>query len=224
MHDIVPGFVVREEPSNNLLDLRNHGWVLEQSWPKLFNLYTRDGEARVELSPELSAIETAHLQGYSVGDKGAASIKGALAMSAMLHQVMEDGDYGSSDFHHAKKLVSDRFVSEFGGIIRELLKSETSDEAKGNALAATNLMRRATAALVRAKFPKKGRGNPGVLPKALLILWHARGLCEHYRRLPTKREIRARLEAVGINYARSKDPDLRWAELFASAGLASLPE
>ena len=44
-------------------------------------------------------------------------------------------------------------------------------------------------------------------PKVVQAIWHARGLCEHYRRLPTKREVRARLEAIGIDYARSKAPD-----------------
>ena len=83
----------KEEPPDalpSLLDLRTDGWVLEQSWPGLFDLYTRDGEARAHLSPELSAIEAAHLQGYSVEDKAVANVKGALALSAVLYQAMRE--------------------------------------------------------------------------------------------------------------------------------------
>ena len=58
---------------------------------------------RAELSPELSAIEAAHLQGYSVEDKGVANIKGALVLSAVLCQAMKEGEEGCDGVQHFKK-------------------------------------------------------------------------------------------------------------------------
>ena len=86
----------------SLLDLRTDGWVLEKSWPGLFDLYTRDGEVTAKLSPELNAIEAARLQGYSVEDKAVANIKGALALSAVLCQAMREGEDGSFGFQHVR--------------------------------------------------------------------------------------------------------------------------
>jgi hypothetical protein len=208
----------------SLLDPRTHGWVLEQSWRGLFNLYTRDGEARAEFSPELVAIEAAQLQGYSAEDQSVANVKGALILSAILHQAMEDGNYDSPGFHDIRRMVADRFVSEFGGIILELMKAKRSDQAAQAAIATADLMGRAASAIVRTKFPRRSRGARSYPPKGVLAIRHARELCEHFRRLPTKREVRLALESAGIGYVRSKDPAGKWAKLFVSAGLASLPE
>lgn len=208
----------------SLLDLRTHGWVLEQSWPGLFDLYTRDGEARAELSPALSAIEVAHLQGYSVEDKAVANLKGALFMSALLYQAMREGEDGDSGFQHVRKQVADRFASEFGKIFTEVSRSKTRREAEQKAQGAVNLMRRVMRAIVRIKFPARGKGRQDYPPKAVLAIDCARILCEIHRRLPTKREVRSMLEGMGVGYARSKDQPGKWADLFAIAGLAALPK
>ncbi len=172
----------------SLLDPRTHGWVLEQSWPGLFDLYTRDGEACAELSPELNAIEAALLQGYSVRDKAAASIKSALFLAAVICQGINEGVDGSFGFQDLRKQVADLIASEFGRIFIEIWSAKTRHEAALKAQGAVNLMRRAMAAVVHKKFPSGGRGNRSYPPKAVLAIWLARGFCEHHRRLPTKRE------------------------------------
>ena len=64
------------------------------------------------------------------------------------------------------------------------------------------------AAIVHAKFPGDGKRQPGLSAKGGAGDYGMRvTYASIYRRLPTKREIRARLEAIGIGYARSKDPD-----------------
>ena len=145
-------------------------------------------------------------------------------MSAVLCQAIMEGKDGDVGFQHVRKLVADRFASEFGESFTGVSKSKTRREAQIYARSAVNLMRRSMAAVVHAKFPGVGRGNCGSMQKAVMAIWHARGLCEHLRRLPTKREVRARLEAIGVSYTRSKDPSGKWAKVFVGAGLAALPE
>ena len=208
-----------ERPDHgSLLDPRTHGWVLKQSWEGLFDLYTRDGEAQAQPSLKLNAIATAQLQGYSAEDKAVEGVKGMLLLSALMHQTKSEG------VQHIKSQLADRFISEFGEIVLRLLGAKTSYTADQEALAAANLIRRAASAIGRMKFPRRGKGRGSYPPKAVMAISHALRLCEHLRRLPTKREVRASLEEAGVGYGRSKDPDSKWVKLFVSAGLASLPE
>ena len=109
----------------SLLDPRTHGWVLKQSWPGLFDLYTRDEEARADLSSELNAIEAVFLQEYSVGDAAVKSMKSALFMSAVLHQAMNEGVDDSFGFQDCRKQVADQTASEFGKILIEVMEAKT---------------------------------------------------------------------------------------------------
>lgn len=52
----------------------------------------------------------------------------------------------------------------------------------------------------------------------------ARGLCETLRRLPTKREVREHLMAIGIGFSpKSKNAEALWDRLFERSGLICLP-
>ena len=221
--------VQEERPyCGSLLDPRTHGWVLKQSWEGLFDLYARGDEKdekwRAELSPELASIEAALYQSYSVGDTAVKSMKWAFFMSAVLHQAMNEGVDDSFGFQDFRKQVADRIAGQFGKILIDVMGAKTPRAAKLETQTAVNLMRRTMATFVHAKFPGGGRGNRSSMPKAVLAIWHARMLCERYRSLPTKREVRARLRDIGVDYTRSKDLEGQWIRLFVSAGLSTLPE
>jgi hypothetical protein len=207
------------------LDPRTQGWVLEQSWPRLFDLYVKDGEARAELSPELNAIQNALLRGHSPDDNDAAMLERALFMSCLIHAGMEDGAGDSSEFDYWRRQVGNDLAVVLGPVIEKILAAKTQARAELAAEAFINLAKRAAEGLVRTKFPGATRGNKGsALPKALLAIQCARALCEVHRRLPTKAEVRQRLEAIGVDYKNSNDAEKRWNDLFARAGLSELPD
>lgn len=212
----------------SLLDLRTHGWVLEQSWPGLFDLYGKDGEARAELSPELNAIKNALTRGRSIDDHDAARLETALFMSCAIHAGMEDGAGDSSEFDDWKRKIGNDIAAVLGSVIEKILAAKTQSRAERAAMGLVNLMKRAAKGLVRVKFPGRTRGNARnkdrCTPKALLAILHAQALCKAHRRLPTKAEVRRSLEESGFGYGKSKGIKELWNSLFVRAGLSGLPD
>ena len=207
------------------MDLRTHGWVLERSWPKLFDLYTKDGEARAELSPELRTIENALKRGHSTDDYGALKFERALFLSTVIFAGKQEGGACSSfGFQYLRQLIADDLAECLGPVTFELLSAKTPERAESAAESAVSLMKRATGGLVRMNYPKAGRGNDKPTSKALLAILCATVLCASLRRLPTKTEVRATLEEMGVSFARSHDAPGRWHELFRRAGLAALED
>ena len=209
----------------SLLDPRGDGWVLEKWWPGLFDLYTRDGEVRVELSTELGFRKAAFLHGNNPDDIDAMKIRRALFKSAVICQGIKEGTDESFGLQHFRKQVADEIARTLGAIVIEIWSSKNPYQAEEKVNGAINLMKRAMDAFVRTKFPGRGRGNRFCdAPKAALAIECARYLCAKHRRLPTKREVRSKLENDGVGYARSKDRNGKWADLFIRAGLADLPD
>ena len=58
--------------------------MLERDWPDTFLLYTKDGKARVALSPRLQAIENALIRGHSIDDTEAPKLERALTLAAVI--------------------------------------------------------------------------------------------------------------------------------------------
>ena len=131
-----------------------------------------------------------------------------------------------SGCQHFRNQVADVIAREFGAIVFEISCSE-NPLPSGNKSGGRNQSHEARhGCLVRTKFPGRGRGNRSYDP-CRRQCWrsaYARALCAKHRRLPTKREVRSALEAIGVGYARSKDQDGKWADLFVRAGLGDLPD
>jgi hypothetical protein len=208
----------------SLLDPRTHSWKLTESWPTLFDLYVKNGEARVDLSPELQSIENALWRGHSVDDHDVAILERSLFKSCVINRGVKDGVGNSFGFGHLRQDVGNDVAISLGPTVEKILTASTPEQAELAAEGAINLLKRAFGGVVHTKFPSATRGNTSLIPKAVLAIWHARLLCERFRRLPTKAEVRQALEAIGISYARSKDPKGRWEDLFIRAGLSDLPE
>jgi hypothetical protein len=210
----------------SLLDLRTHGWVLDQSWPGLFDLYVKDGEARAELSPELNAIQNALTRGHSIDEHDAGRLERALLMSCVIG--IEGGTGDSFELDYWRRYVGNDVAVVLGPVVEKRLAAKTSRRAELAAMGLVNLMKRAAKGLVRVKFPRSTRGNARTkdrcTPKALLAILHARALCEVLRRLPTKREVRRSLEMAGFGYGKSKGIKNLWNSLFVRAGLSGLPD
>jgi hypothetical protein len=191
----------------------------------LFDLYTRDGEARVELSPELNARKNDLTLDSSDDNGDAARLGRVLYWAVVIHTAMEEGKGDSFGFDYFRRELADDCVALFGPIVKRIREAKTERLAKGAAMGITNLAKRATNRIVRMKFPGPTRGNNSAAPKkALEAIRIARALCEEHRRLPTKAEVRQSLEAAGFDYRRSKDPKKRWNDLFVAAGLGDLPD
>ena len=209
----------------SLLDPRTDGWVLEQSWPGLFDLYTRDGEARVELSPELNARKNALMRGRSIDDGDSARLERALFWAAVIDTGTEEGVGDSFGFDYLRRDLADDCAAVFGPIVKRIMEVKTKRQAELAALGIVNLAKRAAKGIVRMRFPGPARGNGSTTPKkALAAIWVARELCKEHRRLPNKAEVRQRLEAMGFDYSKSNGPEKRWDDLFAAAGLSGLPD
>jgi hypothetical protein len=214
-----------EKPYNgSLVDPRSHGWILEQSWPGLFDLYVKDGEADAVLAPELNGRVSALTRGHSVDDGDVLAIERALYLSCLIHMGMEDGAGDSPGFDYFRREIGNDVAAALGPIVKEIFAAKTSHQADLAADGLINLMKRAARGVVRMKFPGATRGNSWRVAKAPLAIWIARGLCEKHRRLPTKAEVRQRLEAIGMGYARSNDFEAKWRALFVLAGLGDLPD
>jgi hypothetical protein len=213
----------------SLVDPRSHGWILEQSWPELFDLYVKDGEAQAVLAPELNARRNALTRGHSVDDGDVAAIETALYYSCLVHMGMEGGagERSAGDsvgFDYWRREIGNDVAATLGPIVKEIFTAKTSHQADLAANGLINLVKRAARGVVRIKFPGATRGNSWRVPKAVTAIWVARQLCEKHRRLPTKTEVRQRLEAIGVCYARSNDSEAKWRQLFATAGLGDLPD
>jgi hypothetical protein len=211
----------------SLLDLRTHGWVLDQSWPGLFDLYVKDGEARAELSPELNDIQNALTRGRSIDDHDTGRLESALFMSCVLRRI-EEGAGDSFAIDYWRQYVGNEVAGVLGPVVEKILAAKTSRRAELAARGLVNVMKRAAKGFVRMKFPRPTRGNARdkgwCTPKALLVIEHARVLCEELRRLPTKGEVRRSLEMAGFGYGNSKGIKNLWNSLFVRAGLSGLPD
>jgi hypothetical protein len=210
-----------DQPSVSLLDPRLHGWKVENVWPGLFTLYVRGSEARADCGPELQGILIRKQRGHRTEDDSAPKIEGALYMLAVGALAEDRSSFGWRDI---EAMVYRNLVETLGRQALKVYSAQTESQAE---IAATELLavfKRAASGLVRVKFPQKAVGSGEVFAKEMIAIWHARMLCEHFRRLPSKQEVRERLELIGVTFSvRSKGVEGNWESLFDRAGLSGLP-
>src|SRR5262249_40513261 len=105
------------------------------------------------------------------------------------------------------------------------INAEEKGKAESAATELSALFNRGVSGLVRLNFPEAARGSGDVFPKEVSAIRCAKILCEHFRRLPTKAEVRTILEHCGVRYSKkSKGFEGNWRGLFDRAGLNSLPD
>jgi hypothetical protein len=212
----------------SLLDRRTHGWTVSEQWPDLFTLWARGDEVAVDLSPELQAIENALMRGHHIhGSKELIKLSSALFQLAVLKMARRDastklqpGTFEGMSVEIVRALL-DAGLGEF---VLDIIAAKTRREIDMAEASLVNLVKISVRGLVRLKFPSKAFGSGDPIPKELLAIWTARMLCERFKRLPAKRELRHELEALGIAYNKPRYPDGPWRTLFARAGLSSLPD
>ena len=107
---------------------------------------------------------------------------------------------------------------------RRMMKAARQAHTASCALDA--LLRRTLRRMMKVAFPwdGKAKGSGDAFPKELMAIWHAKGLCGHLRRLPTKTEVQERLEAINVRYKKSKGLKGKWRDMFDRAGLSKLPD
>jgi len=210
------------KPIVSLLDPRNEGWEIIGVWPGLFTLYVKGDESKANLSPELVTIEECLSRGHSSTDKDAFKVEGEMTLLALQYMVAKE-DKSDCVVKGFGVDVFKSLASSLGSVVFKIESSKNEAQAELAACELGALMKKVASGLVRKKFPKKARGSGWSYHRERIAIWNARILCEHLRRLPTKSEVRHRLEAIGIEWP-NQGWGGKWGELFEKAGLSGLPD
>lgn len=124
-------------------------------------------------------------------------------------------------------LIQDRFPSKANGESTQRL-GEVDPAVALNAILLPKSANECADTKLRTALQEKAQAAKDALNrvnKALAAIEVARQLCEEERRLPRKAEVQARLEELGVNFSpKSKGLKGKWADVFARAGLAELPD
>lgn len=213
---------LNELPS--LLSMETEGWAVAQHWPRLFTLYTRGNERRVELCFDLHEIERALVRNRGLDDEAAPTLEASFFNVLRVQEALKLGKWPEG-FNYVAGSVGLSLARAIGPALLRLWSAASEPEAKRASDELCAVFNRAVSGMVRMKFPKRARGSGDEIPKPLLAIWATRALCEAHLRLPTKAEVRTELQAAGVGFSkRTKDVEGRWRELFYCAGLARLPE
>ena len=216
-----------EENHSSLLSREASGFVLVQSWHGLFKLYSKGDEFVAELSPELRKLEWALLRGHTNHDESSPKISESMFWLCVQAFARQEGDgLNIADFELAAGKVYSNLAETLGVEILRIIAAQSEEEALKAAKTARSMFDRALAGMVKGRFPKRARGSGDAFPKEVMAIWTAEGLCGHLRRLPTKAEVREKLEMICVTYAvaNSGDVEGKWRDLFGRSGLYSLPE
>lgn len=211
----------------SLLSWEARGFVRLQSWAGLFTLHARGDEVAAELAPELRKIEWALLRSHTNYDESSPKISASMLWLLVQAFARQEGEsLDTFGFEHAAREVNANLAETLGVEALKILQAKNEEQAQKAAQAACSMFSRAMEGMVRSKFPKRARGSGDAFPKEVVAIWTATGLCERLRRLPTKSEVRERLEVIGVTYAvgNSNDVEGKWRDLFGRSGLYRLPE
>lgn len=198
------------------------------SWPGLFDLYCVDGKYWAALSRELGRIYTATRRGHAKDDKTIIRLEQALELLGMAYnadQGIADDGWSSA----AWKLLGDSILTDLtatlGRSLWRLHAAKSEREASKEADKLSAFLVKATNGLWKARFPQARGSNKGSkIPRETLAIQAAKELCEAKHRLPSKLEVRQKLESDGLKYAENKDLTARWREFLNRAGLNGLPD
>jgi hypothetical protein len=210
----------------SLLSLEMQGWRLKQSWPGLFDLYTKGKNVRVELSSELNLVRIRIKRNLLPADMECITFARGLWVLLLLAQAKTDGHRADTfGFIELKNKALEDFVSTLGPHVLTVLSAKKESTAENARDAAVGLMRRTMNSLIREKFPTPPRATKDGVAKEWFAIFSARDLVYELRRLPTKSEVRERLKLLGIDFSpNSRSYEKDWADVFGRAGLDSLPD
>jgi hypothetical protein len=229
------------------------GFILLERWSGLFSLYIRGDEVKVESEPELAETEQRLERGYYYkSDATEEKVFEDEKMLMLEKALWRISIYSSTPIDQCDEAAKDlltRFTLEGVDMMSEALsphleqflsavfaaekqfgqsRNKAYRRAHSASCAMNALFLRAYDGMMRAAFPEKKRATGSGEPysKALMAILYAKMLCADLRRLPTKTEVRERLQAIGIAYksANKRRRDEEWRKLFEKAGLDDLPD
>lgn len=212
--------------SISLLSPELEGWRLKREWPRLFRLYTKGKNVRVELSHELNLVKLRIKRNLFPTEGECITFAKALWIFAALAEAKKNGlQTDSFGFADLKNQAIEAFASTFSPIVFAVLSAKKESAAENARDKAVGLMRRTMNSLIRDRFPTAPRASKDGVSKEWLALFLARDLVYELRRLPTKAEVMERLNRLGIAFSEnSRSYKKDWADVFMRAGLESLPE
>ena len=202
------------------------GWRLKRSWPRLFNLYTKGKNVRVELSHELNLVRLRIKRNLFPTEEDCVTFATALWILTMLAEGKKAGHQTDSfGFVDMMNQAIDAIASTLSPHVFAVLTAKKESSAESARDEAVGLMRRTMNSLIRDKFPTEPRAAKDGVSREWLALFSARDLVYELGRLPTKSEVRERLNLLGIDFStKSRSYEADWAGVFKRAGLESLPE
>jgi hypothetical protein len=208
----------------SLLSPEMSGWKRIQEWPKLFVLYRRGEEYLAELQPELSYVEKRLASGHSPADLLPDKLGRAMWFLALFEYSKRDPaiDSNSFGFIPFRNIAIELLSETLGGLAGKLFFS-SKEAAENSYMDMVALVKRTGEGVVKRRFnPMSYKGN---LSLPLLAIWHAKILCEHHGRLPSKAEVKERLSMIGLGFSKkSKAAKQNWSSVFHRAGLGELPD
>jgi hypothetical protein len=210
----------------SLLSLEMQGWRLKGSWPRLFNLYTKGKNVRVELSHELNLVTLRIKRNLFPTEAECIIFARGLQLLALLAQTKTAGQQTNTfGFSELKELLLDDFVSMLAPRVLEVLSAKKESDAANARDKAVGLMRSTMNSLIRERFPTKPRATKDNISKEWLAVYAARDLVYETRKLPTKTALKQRLQLLGVDFSKnSKSYNAKWDGLFKRSGLESLPQ
>lgn len=226
------------------------GFTLHERWKGLFSLYVKGKEVLVEIEPALAAVEAAVLRGrftnhWDPKHQNAMKLEKSLGQMSFYSRV-RNGDF--LGLNEGGKRLLQQLALESVEMLNEALNPRLEElnaaiwtmqeyKQRCNAekvhrraeQAASDLravFKRACEGMISAAFhaKKRARGSGDARPKEFWAIRYAQMLCGYLRRLPTKTEVRERLEATGVKYPDNKNQRRAWREMFDRAGLGDLPD
>jgi hypothetical protein len=208
---------------------RTGGFMLENSWDGLFDLYSLDGKRRAIFSVELQKIYTLALRGHAKTDVTAFRLENALSLlghAYLADQAINNDGWQSGTWRLVGESILTDLTVTLGRSIARLEHSSSVTGAENEAFRLVAMFNKAADGMVKSRFPRKARGSAKgkECPREVSAILAAKGLCELKGRLPSKIEVRAQLEKEGFVYAQNKDLNARWRILFERSGLERLPE
>lgn len=198
------------------------GWKLTTEWNGLFKLYVREGEARAALSAELSQIRSQHFAGHTT-EKFAETRVLEDAITRLGVAVVVYETFGKQPSAEEAKNIVEAMVPTIGKYAGKMLVAQNKIQMENASYELSNLFKRVVEGIEKSRFPSKAHGSGEKVAKQVAAIDVSQKLCGELQRLPTKAEVREKLEANGIKYRHDINIETKWRSLFDRAGLSGLP-
>lgn len=164
------------------------------------------------------------MRGHSSEDLVAAKVEDALMLLGY-YSVFDFEEYSPTERAALEREVFYNLANALGESVIRTYIAQTKERSEIEAGKVSNILNKALSGIVRMHHhvPARNTGDP--VPRAVIAIECAADLCARFKRLPTKKELRAAMEAIGITYKLNpKDPNGKWNGLFSTATLDTLPD